>query len=165
MKKNQLDKYIKYLRGKVDTKMYLVQQIVDYWEYKENNEYTLTEASKKRIESFLNTFTVEKIQEAIDIAFAKPNLKDEERYKYFSGIINNWKKEKDIPPEATEIKKYWNYKRPQIWKNADDGKVLYLAETFDLTKIKYYIDCLVDEEKGWADFDSLIGALKSNKYD
>jgi hypothetical protein len=161
----QLKLMIDIIRKNVKGKINEVDQINSYWEFKTNNKYSLADSGRKTIEKFLNEFTIEEIQESIDIAFNKVNVEESGRFKYLCGILNGKIKERKHSPEYSEIIKYWNYKRPQNWKKADEGKVEYLIEKYDTTKIKFYIDKIVDEERGWADFDSLIDSLEQNKYE
>ena len=162
---NQIKLLISEVRKKVKSKSYQVDQINDYWSLKTNNKYTLSDTGKKSIEKFLLDFTVEEIQECIDIAFNKATVNDEGKFKYLCGILNGKLKERKHSPEYSEILKYWNYKRPQNWKKADEGKLEHVISKHDVTKIKYYIDRLIDEDGGWADFDSLINSLDENRFE
>lgn len=130
--------------------------------------HSLTDTGRVSLGRFLKVFTVERIIEAIDIAIDK-NLKDHEaEFKYTCGILNNWKREQeDESPKAKEIWeiiKHWNKLRPQDWKKADEGAIEYLLQTFDKAKIKFYIEQVIKEERGWANFDDVIKALKEDKY-
>lgn len=153
------------IRKKIKGKSYQVNQINDYWCLKTNDKYILSDTGKKSIEKFLLDFTIEEIQECIDIAFNKATVDDDGKFKYLCGILNAKLKERKHTPEYSEILKYWNYKRPQNWKKADEGKLEHVISKHEVTKIKYYIDCIVDEERGWADFDSLIVALNENRFE
>lgn len=161
----QLNLLISELRKRIKGKTYQVEHIDDYWALKTNNKYSLSDSGKKSIEKFLIDFTIEEIQECIDIAFNKVTVNDEGKFKYLCGILNGKLKERNRSPEYSEILKYWNFKRPQNWKKADEGKLEHLISKHNVTKIKYYIDRLVDEEKGWADFDSLIASLNEDRYE
>lgn len=162
---SQIKLLISDIRKRVKSKSYQVEQINDYWVVKTNEKYSLTDTGKKSIEKFLLDFSIEEIQECIDIAFNRATVNDEGKFKYLCGILNGKLKERKHSPEYSEVLKYWNYKRPQNWKKADEGKLEHVISKYQVTKIKYYIDCLVDEEKGWADFDSLISSLDQNRYD
>jgi len=129
---NQIKLLISEVRKKVKGKSYQVDQINDYWSYKTNNKYTLSDTGKKSIEK---------------------------------GILNGKLKERKHSPEYSEVLKYWNYKRPQNWKKADEGKLEHVISKHNVTKIKYYIDRLVDEDRGWADFDSLINSLDEDRFE
>jgi hypothetical protein len=162
---NQIKFLIAEIRKKVKGKSYQVDQINDYWSIKTNGNYSLTDTGRKSIEKFLLDFTIEEIQECIDITFNKINVDEQGKFKYLCGILNGKLKERKHTPEYSEVLKYWNYKRPQNWKKADEGKLEYIISKYDVTRIKYYIDCLIDDERGWADFDSLIDSLKENRFE
>jgi hypothetical protein len=162
---NQIKLLISEVRKKVKGKSYQVDQINDYWSIKTGNKYTLSDTGEKSIEKFLIDFTIEEIQECIDIAFNKSTVSDEGKFKYLCGILNGKLKERKHSPAYSEVLKYWNYKRPQNWKKADEGKLEYVISKHDVIKIKYYIDRLVDEERGWTDFDSLISSLDENRFE
>jgi len=161
----QIKSLIKEIRKNVSGKVNEVEQLNNYWEFKTNDKFTLADAGKTTIKKFLNEFTIHEIQEAMDIAFNKVTVEQDGKFKYLCGILNGKLKEKTQSPEHIEIAKYWNYKRPQNWKKADEGKIEHLVSKYDTTQIKFYIDKLVDDERGWADFDSLIDALNESKYD
>ena len=161
---SQIKLLISNIRKRVTSKSHQVDQINDYWAVKTNDKYSLTDTGKKSIEKFLLDFSIEEIQECIDIAFNKVAVNDEGKFKYLCGILNGKLKERKHSPQFSEVLKYWNYKRPQNWKKADEGKLEHVISKYEVTKIKYYIDCLVDEERGWADFDSLIVALDENRF-
>jgi hypothetical protein len=161
---SQIKLLISIIRKRVTSKSYQVDQINEYWAIKTNDKYSLTDTGKKSIEKFLLDFSIEEIQECIDIAFNKATVNDEGKFKYLCGILNGKLKERKHSPEFSEVLKYWNYKRPQNWKKADEGKLEHVISKYEVTKIKYYIDRLVDKERGWADFDSLITALEENRF-
>jgi hypothetical protein len=162
---SQIKLLISEVRKKVKSKSYQVDQIDKYWALKTNDKYTLSDTGKKSIEKFLIDFTVEEIQECIDIAFNKSTVTDDGKFKYLCGILNGKLKERKHSPEYSDVLKYWNYKRPQNWKKADEGKLEHIISKYDVTKIKYYIDRLVDEYRGWADFDSLISSLDESRFE
>lgn len=161
---SQIKLLISNIRKRVTSKSYQVDQINDYWGIKTNDKYSLTDTGKKSIEKFLLDFSIEEIQESIDIAFNKETVNDEGKFRYLCGILNGKLKERTHSPEFSEVLKYWNYKRPQNWKKADEGKLEHVISKYEVTKIKYYIDRLIDEERGWADFDSLITALDEDRF-
>ncbi|MBI3233640.1 MAG: hypothetical protein HYZ42_06295 [Bacteroidetes bacterium] len=161
---SQLKHMIIEIRKKIKGKSYQVDQINEYWALKTNDKYFLSDTGKKSIEKFLLDFTIEEIQECIDIAFNKVTVDDEGKFKYLCGILNGKLKERNHSLEYSEVLKYWNYKRPQNWKKADEGKIEHVISKHEVTKIKYYIDCSVDEDRGWADFDSLITALDEDRF-
>ena len=160
----QLAAYLAFLKTKINSKNIELEYIEQYWREGSDQKYTFSDKERKNISKFLNLLPLDKIIQAIDIASSKIE-ESNNRFRYLCGVLNNWIKENDRPQEVTEIIKYWNYKRPQVWKKADEGKVLHLINKYDVIKIKYYIDRIVDEESGWADFDTLIDALISEKYD
>ncbi len=142
-----------------------IDQICDYWAKKSNYEIEMDDQEKNSIRNFLNTFDLEEITNAIDIAFSKTNIGIKNKFKYMCGVLHGKQREKSHSPQFSEILKYWNFKRPHSWKKADEGKLDFLLTKYDTTKIKYYIDRVIDDEKGWADFDSIIKALEENKYE
>jgi hypothetical protein len=160
----QIKLMINEIRKSVSGKVNEVEQINNYWEFKTDNQSSLNNIGKRTIEKFLNEFSLVEIQQAMDVAFNKVTVGDSGKFKYLCGILNGKLKDKKRSPEHTEIAKYWNYKRPQNWKKADEGKVEHLISKYNTTQIKFYIDKLVDDERGWADFDSLIDALDENRY-
>ncbi len=162
---SQIKLLISEIRKKVKSKSYQVDQIKEYWAFKTNNKSTLSDTEKKALEKFLLDFTVEEIQGCIDIAFNKATINDDGKFQYLCGILNGKLKERKHSPEYSEVLKYWNYKRPQNWKKADEGKLEYVISKHNVTKIKYYIDRLVDEDRGWADFDSLIRSLDEDRFE
>ncbi len=162
---SQIKLLISEIRKRVNGKSYQVDQINEYWMLKTNNQFSLSDTGKKSCEKFLIDFTIEEIQECIDIAFSKLTVNQEGKFKYLCGILNGKLKERTHTPQYSEVLKYWNYKRPQNWKKADEGKLEHIISKYEVTKIKYYIDRLVDEEKGWADFDSLISSLEDNRFE
>lgn len=84
----QIKLLIAEIKKRVKSKSYEVVEIDDYWSTKTNNKYVLSDTGKKSIEKFLLDFTVEEIQQCIDIAFNKPTVTDEGRFKYLCGILN-----------------------------------------------------------------------------
>ena len=162
---SQIKLLISEIRKKVKGKYYQFDQINEYWRVKTNNQYSLSDSGKKSIEKFLIDFTIEEIQECIDIAFNKTTVNHEGKFKYLCGILTGKLKERKQTPQYSEVLKYWNYKRPQNWKKADEGKLEHVISKYDVTKIKYYIDRLIEEDRGWADFDSLISSLDENHFE
>lgn len=156
---------IKNIRDRIKSKDDYVDQICDYWIKKTNNAYELNEKGKNSLSKFLLSFDVDEIIDSIDIAFSKTNVKNEDKFKYLCGILNGKLKERNHSPDFSEVIKYWNYKRPQTWKKADEGKVEFVLTKYDVVKVKYYIDCVIENEKGWSDFDSVINALEEKKYE
>ena len=142
-----------------------IDKVCDYWAKKTNYEIEMNDKEKNSITNFLNILDLDEITNAIDIAFSKTNIDIKNKFKYVCGVLHSKQKEKSHSPMFTEILKYWNYKRPHSWKKADEGKLDHVLTKYDVTKIKYYIDRVVDDEKGWADFDSIITALEENKYE
>lgn len=139
--------------------------IDEYWSLKTNGEYALSDSGRKSVEKFLLDFSTEEIQGCIDHAFNRVTANIEGRFKYLCGILNSKLRERSHSQEFTEVLKYWNYKRPQKWKKADEGKLEHVISQYDVTTIKYYIDRLIDEDKGWADFDGLLNALNESRFD
>jgi hypothetical protein len=143
----------------------LIDRICDYWAKKSNHKTEINDQGKNSISNFLSTFEYDEIINAIDIAFSKTNIDLINKFKYMCGVLHGKQKEKTHSPHFSEILKYWNFKRPHSWKKADEGKLDFVLTKYDTTKIKYYIDRVIDDEKGWADFDLVITALQENKYE
>ncbi|MCE5263697.1 MAG: hypothetical protein LLG97_09205 [Deltaproteobacteria bacterium] len=143
----------------------VVNQICDYWVEKSNDELEINYQERNSIKNFLSTFDFGEITNAIDISFSRSNIDLKNKFKYMCGVLYGKQRAKSHSPEFSEILKYWNFKRPHSWEKADEGKLDYILTKYDTTKIKYYIDRVIDDEKGWSDFDSIIRALEENRYE
>lgn len=160
----QIREYRKILQSKRNREDSDISKLSQYWSERSEGKYSLTEQGQQSLKSFLKDFMPEQIKEAIDIAYSKITI-PEQRFKYMCGILHNWRRDKIERGSSSDILFYWRKKRPQNWKQADEGTVEYLLQTYDPVRIKFYIDRTVAELRGWASFDDVVKSLKENKYD
>ncbi|MGA2774931.1 MAG: HNH endonuclease signature motif containing protein [Candidatus Omnitrophota bacterium] len=168
----QLEEYRKFLKQVTKSLEKQVEEVNSYWNLKDNYKFSLSESGKVSIRKFLKFLPPEKIKEAIEIACNKfPKITKEnveKRFSYMCGILHNWKAEltgDTSHKDTREVINYWNRKRPQDWKEASEGFIGQLLKQYDVTTIKYCIDTVVKEQRGWATFDAVVEMVNSMPMD
>lgn len=120
-----------------------VKKLSKYWSKLTGYKYELSENGKGTLIDFLQFFSVEELKRAIHIAFSKPFLKNvEDRFKYFCGIIHNWKSEKFDSGERSILKRAKRYfqSKPRGSGYFVDHEFKKYASLFDWETIKVAID-------------------------
>lgn len=120
-----------------------VNKLSKYWLKLTEHKYELNENGKGTLIDFLQFFSVEELKRAIQIAFSKPFLKNvEDRFKYFCGIIQNWKSDKFDSGERSILKRAKTYfqNKPRGSGYFVDDKFKRYASIFDWEIIKAAID-------------------------
>lgn len=170
--KLQLAEYRKFLKQAAKRLGKQVDEVDDYCSFKDDYKFVLSDSGKESIRKFLKFFPPERIKEAIDIAcnkFPKTTKENSDRrFRYMCGILQNWKAEltgDTSNRDLREVISYWNRKRPHDWKEASEGFVGQLLKQYDVTTIKYCIDTVVKEQRGWASFDDVIKMVNSMPTD
>ena len=121
----------------------LLAQLSDYWSKKADFKFVLTPDGKSTLRDFMQYFSVEELKKAMDIAFSKPFLKNiEDKFRYFCGIVHNWKSDKFDKGERSILKRAKSYfqSKPRGSGYFVDGRFIKYVSLFDWDTIKLAID-------------------------
>ncbi|MFX1534097.1 MAG: RNA-binding domain-containing protein [Promethearchaeota archaeon] len=120
-----------------------IKKLSDYWSKKADFKFVLTPDGKSTLRDFMQYFSVEELKKAMDIAFSKPFLKNiEDKFRYFCGIVHNWKSDKFDKGERSILKRAKSYfqSKPRGSGYFVEGRFIKYVSLFDWDTIKLAID-------------------------
>jgi len=136
-------KYVKELQSEV-------KKLLKFWSKLTNFECEINKDGQTTLINFLQYFSVEEIKNAMRITFSKDYIDDiEGRFRYFCGIIHNWKSEKFNGGERNVIKRAKKYfqSKPRGSGYFVEDKFRKYTSLLDWEEIKIAIDETFSERR------------------